>query len=239
MLRLKYWRGIPLAFLLSACGANTVGNDYVFNSTPEEALFVVRVVNMPGDTFLWFRETDLNSKEFKKNSVGFSLSDLLAAQLADESASGRDAKYYIAKEPPGHYAFVSRITERLEGRLNRTVVTTNCLAEGAPVYEVVAGQVNLIDLASSTGPRTVILPDGRQFVLPGGDATKDPVVDLERVLEGYPNIEGEIVLAPTVASITYDGGKNFLSGPMCPKGNTINSVDYVDSPDETSTETRR
>jgi|GEM_PF-1771251 len=113
-----------------------------------------------------------------------------------------------------------------------------CHSEKAEVYKLEPGKINLIigarlhDVSQAPGLHEKSALEIMEYLseLNKNDALRDEylavetdaniVANLKQVLEGYPNIQGEIKIAQPLGEVTFKGSSNNLFGLSCPSNGT-------------------
>ncbi|MEM6747518.1 MAG: hypothetical protein AAF608_08875 [Pseudomonadota bacterium] len=204
---------VVLAFLLASCGSTKLGQDFSFEGSNDEALIAMdRFHAAPSlayglpDTAL-IRRVDLDEKTFVSGDIRIVFGNF-GRILSYPDGDGR-LGLNIRRVPLGDYAWVGHDTVTQSGNL--TTTRTNCYSEGALVFRLQPGAVNVVEVAP------INLPDA---------PTMSPTAErLPSMNAAFPNIAGGFVMAPAVAKITFERGSNFLTGSDCPKGDVFNVVE--------------
>lgn len=243
------------SLMMVGCATIDVKEDFAFGDDPNEALLVVRKVRGDGETEINFKGVNLDTAAFEKGGLksvyltnraavarqaGLLLlgGPLVAAANPGGPRSQLDDNFFVLKIPAGEYALVSNLKESFsnDGGNRTKIVTTNCFSKGASVFSLKGGAINLVVLTNEINLVVLTSENTKFLVLDQPNVMKleqEPTelarsaVLLRDVLQEFPNVKGDVVQAEPVAAITFDGDKNWLSGPQCPKGDTIKTVEML------------
>lgn len=144
-----------LALMLGAC-ASTHGEEG-FAGEPGRSFILLGADGMDqvgkrGFTFV-FRKLDMKSAEFLKEDLAIEFSPMGSVggtELAKPQTLKTSLRFGGQQVTPGDYALIS-LVERA-GDLPGGVSAT-CFSDGAPVFHIVEGQINIIAGGNVAGPR--------------------------------------------------------------------------------------
>lgn len=244
------------SLFLAACGMGTVGEGFEYAPAPETALLIYFEPSSNGAVM---KSVDMETMQFKGERVAFSGAPghnggVWRRELVDRTPEksdsysqifyrdttgtvrymGGDIKgFQVSDVEPGYYALTTR--------MGAGQSSYYCDTEGAAVYRIEPGKVNLV-----IGEFPYPLPAGIKAEYESrGDVPKlfadlkvaekagslkfdgiTPEIEnrilakLKTILTGYPNIAAEAVLAERVAAIDFDGKVSWFDGGGCPAEKT-------------------
>jgi hypothetical protein len=204
-------RALACVLATMVAGCSTVSRDMAFDTAGGAALALVAadgmIANGSQSYSFTFQRMGTGQQAFLPDifSINFSgLGPIEGNEFKKPEQLHTTLRFGGLAVPPGEYALISRIDSASYGMSNSTVV--NCFSEGAAVFRIHKGRVNIIPAGHVKGAGSI---DG---------AIVQPQV--ATVLAGYPNITAPIAFADIVGSTKFKTGKNILGGELC-KGTAV------------------
>lgn len=144
-----------MALSLSACAATR--GDQGFAGAPGRSFILLGADGMAADgkrafTFV-FRKLDMKSAEFLKEDLAIEFSgsgEAGGTEFAKPQTMKTSLRFGGQQVTPGDYALISLVERAsdLPGGVSAT-----CFNDGAPVFHIVEGQINIIAAGNVAGPR--------------------------------------------------------------------------------------
>lgn len=197
---------------LVSCASTLPTTDTAFDESSQQSLLVVtgelqQVRGTSSDYF--FRKVDLQTRKFVGETVrigfGFAKADY-GDELREASGERVKARTLFAVKPvtPGHYALIGQ--SDVSNSTNYVETADACYADQAPVFDLSAGQIQIVD--AYRGPLLSFNTTSPKRV-----AADRIISDFEKLRSDYPKIRGKAVVLSEVAVLDWSiEGQRFF-GP--------------------------
>lgn len=194
---------ISLVLALFLGGCKTIAHDQEFAGGQGRSYLIVAADGMSnyGAYRFYFQKLDLKNSRFVDDSasVGFPHGGGLTGDEFEKPSDLVTTTRFGGKAlPPGDYALLSRMD--IFGGLNSTQ-NWNCFAQGAPVFHVAEGQVNIVsagNVTSGTARDLTLL----QF-------------EVTQVLKGYPRFSAPVTMLVPIGMITFNTSDSWAGVKTC------------------------
>jgi hypothetical protein len=207
-----------MALALSACTTTTVSRDEAFSGGSGQSYVLIATdTNEPnkGTETFTFQRVDLASSTFLRNfvSVTFSAVNIFTATAQkgtqfERSGTAPDSLRFAGKKiPPGDYALVYHTVYH-----PGSVSNFNCYANGAAIYRIRDGSINIVRQGKST--------DIKSFLSGAAVAVevRDPAAlqsQVAEVLARYPKMTAPTVVAQLLGTASFETGKTWFGDKTC------------------------
>ncbi|NNU15652.1 hypothetical protein HK107_04890 [Parvularcula sp. ZS-1/3] len=196
-------------FALAAMGAlgacASVSTDTVFTGEEDNILVVIRGAKQSAYIDGWgFQKVNVDTLRFSSDSFDVNVAVAFSQKMAiPEGIDTGRANYYITtNEGPGAFAFTRRTGS------SPTVPVLNCYADGAAVFQLRRGVVNVIDIDDPRGRKTA-------------ERIEEEV---KPALAQYEGITAEVVAAPVTHFVRFEMGSSGDVYSRCPDSDEVLSV---------------
>jgi hypothetical protein len=193
-----------------ATGCSTINRETTFESTAGEAFVLIVADGMRingSESYLFnLQKMEADKPVFLPDIVGVYFSGMGAiegSEFKKPETLSTTQRFGGKPASPGDYALISRIDSAAAGYSSSS--TVNCYAEGAPIFRLSAGHVNVITPGSVRKDASV-----------DGAALRQQVA---AVLAGYPKVTAPIGFAEVVGQVAFKTTKR-LAAEVC-KGSEV------------------